>query len=172
MTGPRLAFVAALALGVIAAGCGSTSPAPSQSDRRAATGAATSQTAVAPQAQIAFTGGESGTLNVDPAQSECQLLPTGAFTAQFDGVLPGTQAAFTVNVPTGTHALQVGSDDAVLDTNGDSWAYVTSGTAAITITDQTATGMIDAVIEDATTSGVAALHVSASFTCGLPRSGG
>jgi len=178
MTGSRLSWVAGVAFSTLMIGCGSTSTATSQSGSPTTSGGSTQpspQAAGSLTAQITFSGGLSGTLDVNPTESQCQLLPSGLLSATFDGVVPGTEAAFTVLASAGTRPLVAG-DEVSVDTSVDFWHNDTSGTIAVTMTGNTATGMITAVIAGNTGSGVTAtvadLHVSASFSCPVPGSGG
>jgi hypothetical protein len=149
-------------------GCGSTSTAASQSSGGSTQ--APSQTAAPLTAQITVSGGMTGTLALNAAASNCQRLPSGLLSAAFDGVLPGTEAGFTVLAPAGTTPLDSG-DDVSIDTSNDFWHTDTSGTIVITMTSTRATGMITGVIAGQTGSGVdgnvADVHVSATFSCPL-----
>jgi hypothetical protein len=178
MTGRRFTWVAGAAFSTLLIGCGSPSTASSQSGAPTTPGGSTQpppQATAALSAQITVSGGLNGTLDVNPLESQCQLLPSGSLSATFDGVLPGTEAGFSVLEPAGAHSLVAG-DEVGVDTSVDFWHSDTSGTAAITITGHTATGMVTAVIAGQTGSGVngtvADLHVSASFTCPVSASGG
>jgi hypothetical protein len=178
MTGSRLSLLAGVAFSMMVIGCGSTSTATSQSGAPTTSGGSTqapSQTAGSLTAQITLSGGLNGTLELDPVESQCQRLPSGLLSATFDGVLPGTEATFSVLAPAGTRPLVAG-DEVGLDTSLDFWHSDTSGTIAITMTGNTATGMVTAVIAGNTGSGVsrtvADLHVSASFSCPVSGSGG
>ncbi len=178
MTGSRVYWVAAVLSSTLLIGCGSTSTANSQSGGSATSGSAQpSLQATTPlTADIAFSGGLSGTLALNSAESNCQLLPSGTLSATFDGVVPGSEAAFNVLEPPGTKTLLAGGDEVGVDTSVDFWHSDTSGTAAITVTGNTATGMVTAVIAGSTGSGVNAtvpdLHVTASFSCPVSASGG
>lgn len=170
-------WVAAAAFAMTLIGCGSASSATSQS------GAPTSSSSTQPSPQaalltadITFSGGLSGTLALNAAESHCRLLPSGDLSATFDGVVPGSEAGFNVLDPPGTNALLAGGDEVGVDTSVNFWHSDTSGTAAITVTGNSATGMVTAVIAGSTGSGVngtvADLHVTASFSCPVSASGG
>jgi hypothetical protein len=93
------------------------------------------------------------------------------FSATFNGVLPGPEAALAVLAPIGTRPLIAG-DAVTLDASADAWNNDTSGTIVITMKGETATGMVSVVIGGGSNSGaigtVADLHVSALFTCAVP----
>jgi hypothetical protein len=157
--------------------CGSASTATSQSGSRATSGDSTptpAQTPVPLTAQVTMSGAINGTLVVDAADSHCDMQPGGSLSATFDGVLPGTEAGFSVLDPPGTET-PIGEDVSV-NTNNDFWHSDTSGTVTIKVTGNTATGTVTALIAGQTGSGVngtvAPLHVSATFTCPLSGSGG
>jgi hypothetical protein len=166
MTGSRLFWVIGVAFSTLMIGCGSTSTATSQSGAPTSSGGLTQPTPLT--AHITFSGGLSGTLDLDAAESQCQLQPSGSLSATFDGVVPGTEAAFSVLEPPGTRSLVAG-DEVGVDTNLDFWHSDTSGTITITIKGKVATGIVTAVIAGQTGSGVtgtvADLDVSASFSC-------
>lgn len=176
MTERRLAWFAAVVFSTILVGCGSTSTTTSQSGGPTPSTGSTNPTSTpaALTAQIALTGGVNATLDLNPAESNCQILPTGLLSATFDGVLPGTEAGFTILGSAGTHPFLAGSDAVSLNTNLDFWHTDTSGTVTITIAGNTATGMVTGVIAGYTGSGVDKnvnpVHVSASFSCPGTRS--
>jgi hypothetical protein len=122
-----------------------------------------------------FTGGLTGTLALNAAESSCQLLPSGSLSATFDGVVPGSEAGVTILEPPGTNTLTAG-DEVGVDTSVNFWHSDTSGTVTITVTGKTATGMVTADMTGQTGSGVsgtvADLHMTGSFSCPLQGSGG
>ncbi len=171
MTSYRLSWVLAAVFSTILIGCGSTSTAASQSGGTTPSGAATSQPSQTPTpltAQIMFSGGLSGTLQLNRAELSCQLLPSGALSATFDGVVPGSEAGFNILEPPGTNSLTAG-DEVGVDTNITFWHSDLSGTVTISVTGKTATGMVTADIAGQIGSGVSGtvpeLHVTASFSC-------
>jgi len=173
VTGFRLSWLAGVALSTMVIGCGSTSTATSESGAPTTSGGSTqapSQTAAPLTAQITLTGAINATLDLDAAESSCERTPSGLLSATFDGVLPGTEAGFTVLAPAGTGPLVAG-DEVSVNTSLEFWHSDTSGTIAITMTGNTATGTVTGVIGGQTGSGVngtvADLHVSASFSCPL-----
>lgn len=174
----RLSWVAAAVFTTVLIGCGSTSTAPSQSGGTTPSGGSTSQPAQTPApftAQIVFSGALTGTLALNAAESSCELLPSGSFMGTFDGVVPGSEAGFTILEPPGTNTLTAG-DEVGLDTSINFWHSDISGTVTITVTGKTATGMVTADIAGQTGSGVsgtvADLHVTGSFSCPLQASAG
>jgi hypothetical protein len=168
MTGSRLAWLAGAALSTMVIGCGSASTAPSQSS--SGTTQAPSQTPVPLTAQVTITGGINGTLALNAAESNCQRLPSGLLSATFDGVLPGTEAGFTVLAPSGTTTL-VSGDAVSINTNNDFWHTDTNVKVTVTMTTTAASGMVTGVMGGQTGSGVngtvAPVNVSASFSCPL-----
>jgi hypothetical protein len=173
MTRGRLSWVAGVAFATLMIGCGSTSTATSQSGTPTASSGSTQPSPLT--AQITFSGGLSGTLDLNVAESQCQLLPSGQLSATFDGVVPGTEAGFNIVEPIGTSSLVAG-DEVGVNTNLDFWHSDTGGTVTITKTGDTATGMVTADIAGQTGSGVngtvAPLHVSATFSCPVQGTGG
>jgi hypothetical protein len=167
MTGSRLSWLAGVALSTMVIGCGSASTATSSS---AAATQAPSQTPAPLTAQIMLTGGITGTLTLNAAESNCQRLPTGVLSATFDGVLPGTEAGFTVLEPAGTITLTSG-DAVSLNTNEDFWHTDTNVKVVITMTANAASGTVTGVMGGQTGSGVsgtvAPVNVSATFSCPL-----
>jgi hypothetical protein len=168
MTTTLAAAIAGVALSTMVIGCGSASTANSQSS-----GAATqapSQTPAPLTAQIVLTGGINGTLTLNAAASNCQRLPSGVLSATFDGVLPGTEAGFTVLAPAGTTTL-VSGDAVSINTNNDFWHTDTNVKVTITMTTNAASGTVTGVMGGQTGSGVddtvAPVNVSASFSCPL-----
>jgi hypothetical protein len=168
MRGSRSAWLAGVAVSTLVIGCGSASTAPTRSSSGATQ--APSQTPAALTAQIVLTGGINGTLALNAAESNCQRLPTGVLSATFDGVLPGTEAGFTVLEPAGTTTLASG-DAVSLNTNNDFWHTDTNVKVVITMTTNAASGMVTGVMGGQTGSGVdnavAPVNVSASFSCPL-----
>jgi hypothetical protein len=143
MTGSRLAWLAGAALSTMVIGCGSASTAPSQSSGGATQ--APSQTPVPLTAQVTITGGLNGTLALNVAESNCQRLPSGDLSATFDGVLPGTEAGFTILAPAGTTTL-VSGDAVSINTNNDFWHTDTNVKVTITMTTNAASGMVTGVM--------------------------
>jgi hypothetical protein len=168
MTGSRLSWLAGVALSTMVIGCGSASTATSQPSKGSTQ--APSQTPAPLTAQVTLTGGINGALALNATESNCRRLPSGVLSATFDGVLPGTEAGFTILAPAGTTRL-VSGDAVSLDTSLDFWHSDTSVTVAITMKGTTATGMVTGVIAGSTGSGVdgtvAPVKVSASFSCPL-----
>jgi hypothetical protein len=168
MTGSRLAWLAGAALSTMVIGCGSASTAVSQSSGGATQ--APSQTPVPLTAQVTITGGLNGTLALNVAESNCQRLPSGDLSATFDGVLPGTEAGFTILAPAGTTTL-VSGDAVSINTNNDFWHTDTNVKVTITMTTNAASGMVTGVMGGQTGSGVngtvAPVNVSATFSCPL-----
>ena len=173
MTNSRLCWLAGVAFSTTVIACGGASTATSQSGARAPSGGATqapSQTPAPLTAQITLTGGINATLALNAAESNCQRLPTGVLSATFDGVLPGTEAGFTVLEPAGTTSL-VSGDAVSLNTNNDFWHTDTSVTVVITMTANAASGTVTGVMGGQTGSGVSGtvpnINVSATFSCPL-----
>ncbi len=168
MTGSRLAWLAGAALSTMVIGCGSASTAVSQSSGGATQ--APSQTPVPLTAQVTITGGLNGTLALNVAELNCQRLPSGDLSATFDGVLPGTEAGFTILAPAGTTTL-VSGDAVSINTNNDFWHTDTNVKVTITMTTNAASGMVTGVMGGQTGSGVngtvAPVNVSATFSCPL-----
>jgi hypothetical protein len=168
MTRFRHARLAGVALSTMVVGCGSTSTAASQSSGGATQ--APSQTPAPLTAQIVLTGGINGTLALNATESDCQRLPSGLLSATFDGVLPGTEAGFTVLEPAGTTSL-VSGDAVSLNTSNDFWHTDTSVKVVITMTANAASGTVTGDMGGQTGSGVdgtvADVHVSATFSCPL-----
>ena len=177
MTGCRLAWFAAIMFSTILVGCGSTTTTSQSGGPTPSSGSTNQASTPAPLvAQVTLTGGITGTLAVNTAESNCQILPSGALSATFDGVLPGTEAGFSILETAGTHPFLAGSDALSLNTNLDFWHSDQSGTVMVTITGNTASGTVTGVIAGQTGSGVDEnvnpVHVSASFRCPVaPRSG-
>jgi hypothetical protein len=173
MCGHRLTWFAGVLLAAATAGCGgastATSPSPSGPTQPA------SQTAAPPTAQIVFGGGVTGRLDLNASASQCSLLPSGGFSGQFDGVLPGTTAALSIQVPTGPHPILVASDSVNLDTSADDWSSAVSGTVTVTVTGMTAMGSVNAIVAGTANNmagSVPNLDVSGTFTCSVSRSSG
>jgi hypothetical protein len=168
MTGSRLSWLAGVGLATMVIGCGSASTEASQSSGGSTQ--APSQTPVPLTAQVVLTGGINGTLALNAAASNCQRLPSGDLSATFDGVLPGTEAGFTVLEPAGTTTL-VSGDAVSLNTNEDFWHTDTNVKVTITMTANAASGTVTGVMGGQTGSGVngtvAPVNVSASFSCPL-----
>jgi hypothetical protein len=168
MTGSRLSWLAGLGLATMMVGCGSASTDASQSSGGSTQ--APSQTPVPLTAQVTLNGGINGTLALDATESNCERLPNGSLSATFDGVLPGTEAGFTVVAPAGTTMLTSG-DTVSLNTNNDFWHTDTNVKVAITMTTNAASGTVTGVMGGQTGSGVngtvAPVNVSASFSCPL-----
>jgi hypothetical protein len=167
MTESRLVWLAGVALSTLVIGCGSTSTATSSS---APATQAPSQTPAPLTAQIMLTGGINGTLGLNAAASNCQRLPSGDLSATFDGVLPGTEAGFTVLAPAGTTTLVTG-DAVSINTSNDFWHTDTNVKVVITMTTNSASGTVTGVMGGQTGSGVngtvAPVNVSATFSCPL-----
>jgi hypothetical protein len=177
MTGPRLSLLVGVAFSTMVIACGSTSTVSTPSAAPTTSGGSTQAPSQAPvplTAQVTMTGAINGTLAVDTTDSHCEILPSGSLSASFDGVLPGTEAGFSVTDPPGTET-PIGEQVSV-NTNFQFWHSDTSGTVTIKVTGNTATGTVTALIAGQTGSGVngtvAPLHVSASFTCPVSGSGG
>jgi len=175
MTGSRASWLAGVAVSMTVIACGGTSTASSLSGPPSGGSTPTpAQTPVPLTAQVTMSGAINGTLAVDTTTSHCEILPSGSLSASFDGVLPGTEAGFSVPDPPGTET-PIGEDVSV-NTNFQFWHSDTSGTVTIKVTGNTATGTVAALIAGQAGSGVngtvAPIHVSASFTCPLSGSGG
>jgi hypothetical protein len=177
MTGSRLSLLAGAAFSMTVIACGSVSTTSTQSGAPETAVGSTqtpSQTPVPLTAHVTMTGAINGTLAIDTTDSYCEILPSGNVSASFDGVLPGTEAGFSVLEPPGTET-PIG-DQVSVNTNFQFWHNDASGTVTIKVTGNTATGTVSALIAGQTGSGVngsvAPLHVSASFTCPVSGSGG